>query len=1300
MTRTSAPRVSFATVAVDIAFEKVCASLLGFHPADKEMKISYEVDSIFGSLVEMQDSSIALSLGGLVYGHGLVLSSPLWSTSERFDFPALDARGVQWMHTTGLPTQVKVTAGHLVSTTSFQGLRHVLFAVSGLLAFQNRSSYDGEQTDISLDFAAVSARNDEGRPVGQTVDSSAAPEQTSVTLNRSWLAWERTKAVRMECAVRPMSIGLVSGGVMAGFDIERISGVIEWNKLVSSGNQLQAVLKLPQFSITYSSVDSADSTRARDEVRAEKSSLLVVVQDVRLDVLKSQVGLTHNFIFRVNVGSVNGQLRPWRLMSDAAVWANEQDVVKEFQAVNSDAALRSRNFPSVHSDLDAMAEEQNEHRVIVLGVDVNSVRVAVPLLDSEHLENHRLGVTATEVRYQMRLGDDIALPSQSNLAQLRSAFVGVLWEDSPFLSAHRAEVMFAAQAPTEGKKAHFGAIRGSCATETWIVCPRKDVVFAFIEAKGAPENGASSTVTSPMPRSISNRERLETESLVLPVDNRRQLFQSVEFMVLPSQGYVRGLDPMDAFSGQNAGYFDPGVISQTDRGIGELSIPTFSVAWLRRPAFDFDLIDVDFSMKSDEFPEGILRKTGNIFSELFGAIATSAEDTSAGDIQEFGRITSAPRQIARDWSALIRFGESRYVAREYLTDKLNARLEFYAGKHAGFLASVSASPHPGKEETENSTVVTGVAPLLSLQIKPALLNAETQCLKLGYVRILQGYAPYVTPHTFAHLTEVNAEMDVMTALLVREWLKREQRFKVKIPEDFATQEAIQDFAKTGAPRNSKTVIVLGRPARSVRDSVKKISPPRKAEPAVRIILRLSQPDGRVGLLIQRIHVGVAMEKVRNSTSGYLTDVHIGLHQIEARADWESLYCSFKLKRLLFRFDGERAMCEENICGFAGIVNICEFDFKRADIDALSLKIEGIAGACRVPDCDLAVQTTIIDASISSLTGKMIERLLHLAARLTREARRQVESLVLSEVSAHDAQMGFTIDAGGSGPGFDTLRPRLRSAASIRGGVTSMRGSQLGRGKSVGSPSRPREASRKRRGFLNASAFLSGDRLSVTMHGYQFEETNGAAQLKFLQYELDYKQQTGFSHSSRDGSLSSGIARSVTSVRQLKVIFGFLDLCYSHDARSTPYSMLRVPEAILDLSVHEKGTTATVDFETKFDKEIEIGTAISHFDRLRGLLKLYAESRSQVAKELDKTGQMLLNEEEQKGPFGGRIPDFRNLKLKPQLKILGELTPDLTILERFGLGKKEVIEQAIPAGLYDYVMVPVGNVVEALTRPLL
>ena len=85
--------------------------------------------------------------------------------------------------------------------------------------------------------------------------------------------------------------------------------------------------------------------------------------------------------------------------------------------------------------------------------------------------------------------------------------------------------------------------------------------------------------------------------------------------------------------------------------------------------------------------------------------------------------------------------------------------------------------------------------------------------------------------------------------------------------DSSSEGLIQYSSRSGPARDSNSLIVVGRLARTRRDKVAKES----SEVAVRIIFQLSRPSGRVGLLVDRIHCGVAVRKLGN-LNGYSTDV--------------------------------------------------------------------------------------------------------------------------------------------------------------------------------------------------------------------------------------------------------------------------------------------------------------------------------------------------------------------------------------------------------------------------------------------
>lgn len=1286
-------RVLFSTIATDLSMENFQITLLGFHPADKAMLISYKVDGLFGSAVAAEENAAALMLGGRVYGHGLVLSASSWPVDERFDFPALDTRGVQWAETTGAPTQIKVNAGPLTSTTSFQGLRHVLFTVSGLMAFQNRGLPQHEIPAVPL-----IADHIDDRSAGSLRAFTAPREaEAGAPFIRSFAAWERTKAVRMECSVRPMSIRLVSGDVVATFDISVISGIFEWNKLVASGVQLHAVVQVPRVSLAFSRLGPDAS---RYDLPSSDTSLLVALKNTRVDIIKSQQDLTHKFVIRIGIGAVSGQLRPWRLVVDAAVWAEEQDFVADLQSINLDANSWQQD-PSGATGVSAAASDTLQHRIIIIGADVHAFVLKVLLLDSEQASHCRLVLTVTEFQAHGRVGP-------TNLARAESQFIGVFWDGSAFLSSHHAQLLFAVQPSSHSNKSHFGSIRGTASIGTWVVCPRKDVLIAYLAAKSAKENRSSGKsgrgVFGSLPDLITKTTGVPAQSdgtsTITPNDDiSRKFFDSIEFTISRSKGFIEGLGDQ----AQELDVLQSGSRKRNQAApelpSAQFPIPPFNAAFLRHPGYDFDLIDIarpTFSGKRNEFPEGCLSKVGHLFSELFGAVA-SGQSTAPVDSRTESKTES--RTVSRDFSALVRFGESRYIAQEEVGKKLNTRFAFYAGRNAGILASVAARPHVGLRASSfdgHITVVTGVSPVLSLEIKPILENTSTQRLQLSSVRLMQGYSPALAPHSLVHINGVKAMMDVMTLLLTREWFSRKRRLQsvadssndVSLTASTSPASALA-IASVAVPIETNLIFVIGEPA-SITSSATHLKPQKlEAESSLRVQLQLSQPLGRVGLLVRRLHVGVSRQRTPSMDGGNVehlaTTVDVAVHQVEARAHWEYLSCTLGLSRFLFRFDSSGlAVDDGGVSAAAVVANFFKFECQRDKNEALTLEIDGIAAVCMVPSSEIAVQNTTMDVYISSSTGKTIQRLLQLYARLSRESRRQVESLVLAETRMNDSRMSLSLDTQANA-NHRTVMGENSSSMPVPfdddDGLSTGRESEFD-AKSSSTVTNP----------IGGKIYLSGDRLSITMHGYKFEESHWA-QLQFLGYSMNYEQQAIDScHENKSPTNRS---------RNLSVEFDLLDVQYSREGGQLSRSVLRMPNPHLKLSVQEHDDTAVVDLMTNFESEVVISSSISHYEYLRYLIGLYGEGRRTVVttmEELEDRGDLRLpvRQMEVSGPWGGRTVTFSRLVLAPRLEPFGELTPDLNQIGKM-LGLRVSV---IPEKLYDVVMLPVGQLLEKVCRPLL
>lgn len=95
------------------------------------------------------------------------------------------------------------------------------------MAFQNTIARAPELNEQllgkSINSAGPELKDFYADPHGSSHTTGATP------FTRSFAAWERTKGIRMDLSIRPMSISLASGQVVALFELDAISGIFEWN---------------------------------------------------------------------------------------------------------------------------------------------------------------------------------------------------------------------------------------------------------------------------------------------------------------------------------------------------------------------------------------------------------------------------------------------------------------------------------------------------------------------------------------------------------------------------------------------------------------------------------------------------------------------------------------------------------------------------------------------------------------------------------------------------------------------------------------------------------------------------------------------------------------------------------------------------------------------------------------------------------------------------------------------------------------------------------------------------------------
>lgn len=536
-----------------------------------------------------------------------------------------------------------------------------------------------------------------------------------------------------------------------------------------------------------------------------RASMSVALERSRIDVLKTQDDLTHTFIFRIDVFAVSGQLRPWRLLMDAAVWADEQEFVSDLQSINY-TALSSSRPRSLKSPRPLEPANPLEHRVVLIGFNIQRFKLAVPLLSTEEYSSSRLALRATELHLLVRQRFDSLLTPRKNILQVKTHFIGVLWENSALISTHHSRITLGFERPSSDRDAHFGAVNVVMVAGTWRVCPRKDVVMAILEAKNGKDNTSisqkSRDVSVAFPDMLSRGSSVAGDSVSTTTERHgRLLVQKLRFKMLRTSGFIEGLEggaPLYQSSTADEGSSPHRMRTEET---SKLSVPAFSVAMVRDESQDFDVIDIDFSGREGEFPRGCLQKVSNLFSELFGAVA-SDQQAHLKDVPVSP--TRQSREKSRDVSVLIRFGRSLYRAQEEANASIESKFCFFAGRTSTILVSLSTNPIV-EDECSHTTVISGISPKLALEITPLIEGAKVQSLRLIDARFLHAISPCRPPHTTFHVVMVTALLDTKTLLLTQGRLKARKALGNSVPVGSDTH-TVQPVSV--AERN--IILVLGR----------------------------------------------------------------------------------------------------------------------------------------------------------------------------------------------------------------------------------------------------------------------------------------------------------------------------------------------------------------------------------------------------------------------------------------------------------------------------------------------------------
>lgn len=1270
-------RSSFSTLAFDILFEESEIELTGFHPRDSNMAVSYVLGGMFFSLAAVGNDNAALTSALRIYDHGLRLSSPSWPSNELFSFPSLDACGVQWAEKVKLPTFFKVSTKPLVSLTSFQGLRHVLFTVAGLLAFQNTpTTVEKFESCLSLPNVTPSQDQLDGEAnadgTGQPLDVESSPFAKSI------LAWERTKGVQMDISICPLALSLASGQVVAQFRTDAVTGILEWNKLVFSGVQLRTTINVPKVSLAFMKMPTTDFNASDIKFDGRRVSLSIALEKAKVDVLKSQKELTHTFVFRTIVGAVSGQVRPWKLLLDAAVWADEQEFVSDLQSIDYSALSASRPRPITRAA--SVGEHlSTEHRLILFGASIEKVILAIPLLSSEQPTSSRLAVRATDLHlFARHRFHNISVPTR-NIFQIKSRFIGILWENSSLLSSHHTQVTVGIEAARQGTLAHFGKLNLVLNPGTWRICPRKDVVVAIIDAKnrrdnrvneyfwvntseisGTPLAGNSSLVGDTASNAVENENRLLVENLQLKIHR--------------ASGFIEGLDePSPSHS------YSQGPLEDPTSGVTKVSVPAFSISVIRDSKEDFDLVDFDFSGREGEFPRNCLRRVSSLFSDMMGLVASDQERVQKGEVATADAPVQQPREVSRNVSVLVRFGGSLYRAQEEVYSGIESRVCFSARRSSTLLVSVTKAPVLF-ENCRHTTVITGVSPKLTLELTPVLEGADVQSLRLIDGRFLFGVCPCHSPHSAVHINRVVALTELKTILLLNSRIRQERALHVN--------EAASLHELGPKPRKvpvRRVVLYLGKP-RTKRISTEKNTERSRRDPDIHLQLRLSAraKDSEVSfidLAVERAHFeAIQSNSIQNDGSMQLT-AHSTVHDVILRGKWDILNFKLRLREHLFCLSKEiAAATRPNRTFISNIINRLDVESLQYQKHTLKLNVDALAAMWMAPPRNVTFESTIVYAEVSYTLRKVITKIFTLWKKLENEVKLAMEREAKRKSVA--SGNGLTASDGTGNMSALEWSEQLQTNSTKEKKTESSSNSESNSSGSNGAVSHGPLLDWQPSENEEAVVSIRGDEVTIMMRGYQFDETRHSAVVSLLQYSTHYTL-----------AFQGGQKR---ELHYLKADFQEMSMSYNDDVRRIRSELFKIPEPKLRLTLLD--TDDGFDVKLIGDLEIRLGHGFYNWQEFRELLVLTvcgitpAPPRSNAVVELI---EPVLNEKEQLETWEKRRVNTVNVELHPKIDVIGDLTADvLPMLARL---KSQV--DAIPRYMYGYIILPLESLSRTLCHPL-
>lgn len=1257
----------FYMMGLNIICEHFDVNMTGFHPEDEEMKIAYALESMYFSCLASERASAVLTLGLRVKYHRVSIASYAWKDEESVHFPSFKACGVKWSETICLPTILKVTAKPVTIATSVHGICRILFTYSGLVSFRNICQRHWE---VSGPPACMATGASVDKIHSRLLVSSSTNFVRKTPFSMLFSTLKNLKDARLELSCRSICFNFKGGEVIAFFKVQGIDGIFEWNTVAIGDVQLCTTILIPNFRLYLVKMPFLKCPSSLRFPKEDLACASLFLDRLRIDLLRSQTRLSQTFIFRITVSSLSGQLRPWVFFINAAMWADECNFLSDLLLLNELNSFGHRTPKSI------VEKDSNpfEEKIFLVGLRVQELYIALPLLNSEAYTSSRLALHGSELRLLARHYLNCVPRGKKHTLEMKIGFFEVVWKASSIASSCHSRIVLGYGCHSADKKVHKGFLSIILDIGAWRIFPRKDVVLALREARilniRNQTNGdhrGPSFFRSGMVMGTNCTITKDYLSNTLHEETGHHTIESFHLKIFNARGLIEGLEGPDlkgSCTSHNEGWN-----SEDFANSSALCVPAFSVAVLRKAGECIDLVDLNCSSREGKVHKHYLQKVGMIFTEIFRD--TSPHEEQAGKIL----LTSHHEEVYRDVSILVRFGTSLYGGEEDVMG-IESKIDVFAGKFSAFLFSFS-SKMLSDSTLDRTFVFSGISPKLALQISPLLNEAKLQSLRLFDVRFFHGSSTYYPGDTLFHISRAKAMMDAKSLLLAENRI-RLQRLSCTNCSD---SKDCSPVAFSVIQTMVKFTLIVGnvippRKFQGVSNDIVTAEYQRQSGPGFKLQIVLPSISdvqcNQAEIFVERTHF-IACRRRLGQGEDPQVDFHTAFHGIVIRGQWDIIGCKLLVRENLSCYSASRIPGRrQGIFFLTNITNRLQFESMQYGKNTSKLNIDAIAIMWVVPHCDIVIESTIVQAEVSYTMKKGISRLYGQLKRLRNEIKLLAERDLSKQKKKMEPVKSLNLDSNKTESNCQLVKKKddpVQECMKLRddlSGLSILKPFYEGKTSNVG--------------FEKRMTMLKGEELIVVLRGYQFHETRRSAVVQLLKYDFNYQH---------DQHNNSSCFCNI-----LKCDFSELKLSYNDEERDIFSNLCSVPSPQLTLSV--SGCEYGVFVELLGSLEIQLGHGFYYWKDFKKLFNLTIMGIAPAESGERTVGEDRIPQQSQNSlRWGGRLSQIR-VNLNPKIDVIGDLTTDMLQMMTTRLMNVDTI----PMHMNDYIIVPVNALSLILCNPLL